>query len=86
MTGKTLGLYFSASWCPPCASFTPKLKEIVQKLREQDKNFEIIFISSDKDEDSFKKYSQDMDWLSVPFKEAATRAVLQVLTFLNPKP
>ena len=25
IAGKTLGLYFSAHWCPPCRQFTPML-------------------------------------------------------------
>ena len=27
LAGKTIGLYFSAHWCPPCRGFTPKLVE-----------------------------------------------------------
>mmetsp|Transcript_119915 Transcript_119915/g.274753 ORF Transcript_119915/g.274753 Transcript_119915/m.274753 type:complete len:81 (-) Transcript_119915:67-309(-) len=27
LDGKTIGLYFSAHWCPPCRGFTPKLTE-----------------------------------------------------------
>jgi thiol-disulfide isomerase/thioredoxin len=27
LAGKTIGIYFSAHWCPPCRGFTPKLVE-----------------------------------------------------------
>jgi len=57
LKGKTLGLYFSAHWCPPCRGFTPVLTEAYKKLvNEQNKDFEIIFVSSDRDESSFKEY------------------------------
>ena len=46
-SGKVLGLYFSASWCGPCRSFTPKLSAKYRELTEAGKNFEIIFVSAD---------------------------------------
>ena len=29
--GKTVGIYFSAHWCPPCRGFTPVLTEFFNK-------------------------------------------------------
>lgn len=57
-------LYFSASWCPPCKMFTPKLAEFYTKNKEN-KKFEIIFISSDRDEASFKAYFDHHPWLAI---------------------
>merc|ERR1712023_590324 len=48
LAGKTVGIYFSAHWCPPCRSFTPMLaKAYTSHLKS--KNFEIVFVSSDQD-------------------------------------
>ncbi|CAF2639132.1 unnamed protein product [Rotaria sp. Silwood2] len=66
--GKIIGLYFSAHWCGPCRKFTPLLTEFYKSHAEK-KNFEIIFISSDNDEDSFKEYYKDMPWLALDFEE-----------------
>jgi len=54
--GKVLGLYFSASWCPPCHSFTPKLVETFKAVKAAGKKFEIIFVSSDRSMEDFQKY------------------------------
>jgi len=51
---KGLALYFSAHWCPPCRGFTPKLAEWY-KEDLQANGLEVIFVSSDKDESSFKR-------------------------------
>jgi len=61
-----VGLYFSAHWCPPCRMFTPMLSE---KFRTayRGKGMEIVFVSSDRDEHSFKEYHQSMPWLALPF-------------------
>lgn len=66
LKGKTLGLYFSAHWCPPCRGFTPQLAEYYKKYLK-DKNMEIIFVSSDQDEKAFNEYLAEMPWCALPF-------------------
>jgi|Laugresu1bdmlbdd_1035124.scaffolds.fasta_scaffold02580_2 nucleoredoxin len=63
-----IGLYFSGSHCPPCQTFTPILINLYNELKSLNKNIEIIFISSDKDIDSFKLYYEKMPWLALPYK------------------
>ena len=62
-----VGLYFSAHWCPPCRGFTPKLADVYKELNGLEKSFEIVFLSSDKSEDAFKEYFNEMPWLALPF-------------------
>merc|ERR1712072_319734 len=63
LAGKHLGLYFSASWCPPCKNFTPKLIETYNKIKSSKPNdFEIVFVSSDRDQSSFNEYYEKMPW------------------------
>ncbi|KAL7149106.1 hypothetical protein ABFS83_05G017100 [Erythranthe nasuta] len=76
--GKIIGLYFSASWCGPCQQFTPRLVEVYNELA-QTKNFEIIFISSDEDDESFDTYFSKMPWLAIPFSDSDTRQKLDEL-------
>ena len=45
LAGKTIGIYFSAHWCPPCRGFTPKLVEFRDANK---KDFEVVFVSSDR--------------------------------------
>jgi len=60
--------YFSAHWCGPCRGFTPKLasvyKNMVAKMGDE-KNFEIIFVSSDRDLEAWKGYFKDMPWVAL---------------------
>lgn len=69
IAGKTLGLYFSAHWCPPCRGFTPKLKEFYAAYKAKDPNFEIIFVSSDKEESGMLDYFKNDhgDYLALPY-------------------
>jgi nucleoredoxin len=70
LKGKVIGLYFSAHWCPPCRGFTPKLCEWYanfKKTHEKKDDFELVFVSSDRDEQSFKEYHNEMNFWAVPF-------------------
>lgn len=68
LEAKYVGLYFSAHWCPPCRQFTPELVTFYQHLKDtKPGQLEIIFISWDGDEDSYKEYYNSMPWLSLPF-------------------
>eukprot|EP01083_Nonionella_stella_P200625 734579_1 len=63
-------LYFSASWCPPCKQFTPVLSEFYTKHCAQNK-VEIVYISSDRDVESFKTYYNKMTFKSLPVHDSA---------------
>ncbi|XP_050207943.1 probable nucleoredoxin 1 [Mercurialis annua] len=67
LVGKNIVLYFSAKWCPPCRAFLPKLIEAYHEIKSKDIAFEIIFISSDRDQSSFDEFYTEMPWLALPF-------------------
>ncbi|KAG6607536.1 putative nucleoredoxin 1 [Cucurbita argyrosperma subsp. argyrosperma] len=67
LVGKNILLYFSAHWCPPCRAFLPKLIEAYNEIKQKDKEFEVVFISSDRDQDSFQEFFSGMPWLALPF-------------------
>lgn len=76
LSGKSnIMLYFSAHWCPPCRGFTPVL---AAKYKEsaQEKQIEVIFVSSDQDEAGFQDYFADMPWLALPFENRAAKQAL----------
>ena len=71
---KYVGLYFSASWCGPCRSFTPKLIDFKNKHAD---NFEVVLIGSDgsakAQQNYMKKYK--MPWLALINQSAAAREI-----------
>ena len=77
LAGKdVVGLYFSAHWCPPCRGFTPALGKFYDQIKDT-KNFEIIFVSSDRDASQFKEYyDEQAAWAALPFKDRATKNAL----------
>ena len=76
LKGKRVAIYFSAHWCPPCRSFTPKLAERYKELVGKGEDFEIVFVSSDKNESSFQDYFGEMPWLALPFADRDAKAQL----------
>ncbi|RHY69452.1 hypothetical protein DYB30_006632 [Aphanomyces astaci] len=77
--GKTVGIYFSAHWCPPCRGFTPELATYYKTLQASGKPFEIVFVSSDKDQASFDEYFGEMPWAAVPFAARDVHSALNSL-------
>ncbi|KAH7857457.1 hypothetical protein Vadar_012932 [Vaccinium darrowii] len=78
LKGKKVGLYFSASWCGPCQRFTPTLVEIYNELLPKG-DFEVVFVSADKDAEEFNGYFSKMTWLAIPFSDSKTRDRLDKL-------
>ncbi|GAB2222950.1 hypothetical protein Droror1_Dr00017082 [Drosera rotundifolia] len=63
----TTCLFFSANWCRPCQAFLPHLVQVYNSLINAGEKLEVIFISFDRDEDSFNEHFKSMPWLAVPF-------------------
>jgi nucleoredoxin len=63
---KIIGIYFSAHWCGPCRGFTPVLAGFYNKVNENEKVFEVVFVSSDSEEESYQNYLSEMPWVALP--------------------
>eukprot|EP00747_Dinoflagellata_sp_TGD_P178693 gnl/TRDRNA2_/TRDRNA2_28103_c0_seq1.p1 gnl/TRDRNA2_/TRDRNA2_28103_c0~~gnl/TRDRNA2_/TRDRNA2_28103_c0_seq1.p1 ORF type:complete len:281 (+),score=64.38 gnl/TRDRNA2_/TRDRNA2_28103_c0_seq1:65-907(+) len=73
-----VGLYFSASWCPPCRGFTPQLiASYAQSL--EPKGFKCVLVSSDQDEAAFSEYFAKMPWLALPYEDRQRQQQLSQL-------
>ncbi len=60
-------LYFSASWCPPCRHFTPRLLAFYNEVNRAKQLAEVILVSRDREEAEFHNYYSSMPWLAIPF-------------------
>ena len=84
---KFLGIYFSAHWCGPCQAFTPQLRTFYEAVQEEfPAEFEIIFASSDSDQNEFKDYYtyENMPWYAFEYGDPIINELkdqLQVLEF-----
>jgi len=70
-SAKYTAIYYSAHWCPPCRAFTPKLVEWYNEFKPKHKDFELVFASSDKDENAMLEYMTEMKmpWPAIRFAE-----------------
>jgi nucleoredoxin len=61
--------YYTASWCGPCQRYTPSLVEWYQENKSD--AFELVLISSDRDEDAMESYaaSKNMPWPQLKLRE-----------------
>jgi len=68
---KYFAIYYSASWCPPCRAFTPKLVDFYKSFKPQHPNFELIFVNHDYSADDMLAYMKTdaMAWPAVRFDD-----------------
>ncbi|KAG8377974.1 hypothetical protein BUALT_Bualt08G0089600 [Buddleja alternifolia] len=78
LKGKIVGIYFSANWYPPCQNFTRVLANAYDQLKNSNPGFEIVFVSSDEDLNSFNNYRALMPWLAIPFSDLDTKRALNL--------
>jgi thiol-disulfide isomerase/thioredoxin len=76
LSGKYIGLYFSASWCPPCRTFTPKLVEFHNANKAK---FEVLLVSADNSEKAQANYMKKymMPWLAVKHQSIAANLLVK---------
>ena len=76
LSGKYVGLYFSASWCLPCRTFTPKLVEI---HNANNAKFEVLLVSADNSEKAQANYMKKymMPWLAVKHQSTAANLLVK---------
>lgn len=77
---KNVVLYFTAGWCPPCRTFTPKLVKFFNKHKDN-KDFTVVMVSSDRDAKAQASYMKkyDMTFYAVPYKQTRLKKIKQVL-------
>ncbi|MEM7145742.1 MAG: thioredoxin-like domain-containing protein [Verrucomicrobiota bacterium] len=71
--------YFSASWCPPCRAYTPKLVDFYEDhhAKGDGASFEVILINEDNNQEEMLAYMREygMDWVAMNFEDRGTRGV-----------
>ncbi|RKP27147.1 thioredoxin-like protein [Syncephalis pseudoplumigaleata] len=69
-----VGVYFTASWCPPCQAFSPTLRAFAQTHAAA---FQVVLVSLDTDPDAAAEYIVGKTgWLAVPWADRARRQSL----------
>ena len=83
ITAPVVCYYFSAHWCPPCKKFTPNLAAFYNERNANGKKLEIIFVTSDRDEKSFKEYFAEMPWKCLDYSDRRTKEMLSSPMLFN---
>lgn len=74
LRGKSVALYFADGRDPKCRSFLPFLLQYYKTVNESgsSQKIEIIYVSCDKDAESFIEHRSHMPWLHIDFNDPLT--------------
>lgn len=74
-----VGLYFAASTCPACGSFTPSLVKAYQEIQLQGKSFEVVLVSLDNSSAEMFDHmlSRGMPWPAIPHSRLKAESLAQ---------
>jgi nucleoredoxin len=63
-------LYYGASWCGPCRSFSPGFVKYVESVAAANPKLTVVLVSNDEKDADMLKYMKDekMPWAAVPLK------------------
>jgi len=78
-------IYYSAQWCPPCRKFTPKLVDFYNEAIGHHDNIEVIFVSSDQNEDKMEAYMKKagMSWLALDFDKKDNKSSKKLNSYVG---
>eukprot|EP00522_Entomoneis_paludosa_P006988 CAMPEP_0172444100 /NCGR_PEP_ID=MMETSP1065-20121228/4210_1 /TAXON_ID=265537 /ORGANISM="Amphiprora paludosa, Strain CCMP125" /LENGTH=454 /DNA_ID=CAMNT_0013194519 /DNA_START=480 /DNA_END=1844 /DNA_ORIENTATION=+ len=65
---KYLMIFAGGHWCEPCRGFATKLSKAYEALKQRRNDFEILYLSSDLDEDAFLDFSSSMPFGAIPYE------------------
>ena len=74
---KFVGLYFGAHWAPCCRRFTTTLLEKYAEINNNAKEFEVVFVSKDGNQEHFDRNFAEMPWKAINFADEARKKSLE---------
>jgi nucleoredoxin len=76
---KLIALYFSAHWCGPCRKFTPQLVDYYNRVAPQHPEFELIFVSFDRNQFGFETDLREanMPWPAIDYQKVAGKDAIR---------
>ena len=77
LEGKIVCLYFTVNGFDPCDEFTVVLAKIYKTLKERGESFEVVLVSLDDEESSFKEGFASMPWLAIPFEDKSRERLVR---------
>lgn len=74
-----VGVFFGASHNEKCRKFTPKLIKHYHRLKDAGKKIEIVYISGDRDFNSFSDFFAEMPWPAIDYNQHEVARVIAMM-------